>query len=387
MVTRVNVQPELLRWAVERSGLTYSDFKEPVLEWIGGKSRPTMRKLEGFARKAMVPLGYLFLSSPPEESIGIPDFRTFRDENRRTYSPNLRDSITDIQRRQAWMREYLVDAGSEPLDFVGSLELTTTFEQAAANIRQQLQLPVDWQLRCNTWEQALTVLRRAIENAGVFVCMANQVGLNTRRSLDQEEFRGFVLIDQYAPWIFVNSNDTKSAQMFTLAHEVVHIGVGRPGLFNLEKLEASDDRTEQYCNRVAAEFLLPRDRFLQSWSQSETLSYRCTEIAKKFKVSPLVVGRQALELQLITKHAFWDFYEEKMDQWRAQKQLRNKRPAPVFWQQQQLRLGDRFGYAVAHAYAERKLLPTEAQDLTGFGRERFSKYANAMLRTPPGVRP
>ena len=76
-----------------------------------------------------------------------------------------------------------------------------------------------------------------------------------------------------------------------------------------------------------------------------------------------------------------------MDQWRAQKQLRNKRPAPVFWQQQQLRLGDRFGYAVAHAYAERKLLPTEAQDLTGFGRETFSKYANAMLRTPPGVRP
>ena len=63
------------------------------------------------------------------------------------------------------------------------------------------------------------------------------------------------------------------------------------------------------------------------------------------------------------------------------KKDRNKgKPAPVFWQQQRLRLGDRFGYAVAQTYAERKLLPSEAQDLTGFSRATFSKYANGMLR-------
>ncbi|WP_417739278.1 ImmA/IrrE family metallo-endopeptidase [Rosistilla oblonga] len=381
MVTRVTVQPELLRWAVDRSGLSYGDFREPVDAWIRGESQPTLRKLEAFARKAMVPFGYLFLQDPPEEPIGIPDFRTFRDEKLRTFSPNLRDSLTDIQRRQAWMRDHLIDLGSEPLPFVGSLERPISFERAATLIRERLDLPDDWQTQQRTWELALTALRLSIEEAGVFVCMTNQVGLNTRRSLDPNEFRGFVLIDEYAPWIFVNTNDTKSAQMFTLAHEMVHIWVGKPGLFNLEKLAASDDGIEQFCNRVAAEFLLPRERFLSEWTKTGALRDRCVNLARVFKVSPLVVGRRAFELELISRTDFFTFYQEQMEQWRDLKALRKaeKKPIPVFWQQQDLRLGGRFGQAVAQAYAERKLLPSEARDLTGFSRDAFSKYADAKL--------
>jgi len=198
MVAKITVNPELLRWAVDRSGLSFSDFNEPVQEWISGDAQPTVGKLEGFARKAMVPFGYLFLSSPPQESIGVPDFRTFRDEKRRIFSPNLRDSITDIQHRQAWMRDYLIDAGNDPLSFVGTIKPSQPTKLAAETIRQQLQLPADWQPKQSTWEAALTTLRLAIEGTGIFVSMTNQVGLNTRRPLNQEEFRGFVLIDDYA---------------------------------------------------------------------------------------------------------------------------------------------------------------------------------------------
>ncbi len=194
--------------------------------------------------------------------------------------------------------------------------------------------------------------------------MTNQVGLNTRRALNQEEFRGFVLIDDYAPWIFVNTNDTKSAQMFTLAHEMVHVWVGKPGLFNLEKLEAHDDIVEQFCNWVAAEFLLPEDIFAQAWSGAGTVTERCAEIARRYKVSPLVAGRRAFELKLINSRAFFQFYQEQMESWRELKEQNKGKPAPIFWQQQQLRLGDRFGYAIAQAYAERKLLPSEVKDLT-----------------------
>ena len=380
MVAKITVNPELLRWAVDRSGLSFSDFSEPVQEWINGDSQPTVRKLERFARKAMVPFGYMFLASPPVESIGIPDFRTVRDENRRTFSPNLRDTITDVQRRQAWMREYLIDAGNDQLSFVGSIQPNQSTSQAASTIRNQLRLSVDWQSKQSTWEAALTKLRLAIERVGIFVSMTNQVGLNTRRALNQEEFRGFVLIDEYAPWVFVNTNDSKSAQMFTFAHEMVHIWVGKPGLFNLEKLEAHEDRVEQFCNRVAAEILLPENRFLKAWAIAGSVSERCTNVAKAFKVSPLVVGRRAFELDLISSRSFFQFYRDEMEKWRELKDQNKGKSAPVFWQQQRLRLGDRFGYAVAKAYAERKLLPSEAQDLTGFSRETFSKYANGMLR-------
>lgn len=106
-----------------------------------------------------------------------------------------------------------------------------------------------WLLHRSTWETALTTLRRAMELIGIFVCVTNQVGLNTHRSLNHEEFRGFVLIDEYAPWVFVNSNDTKSAQMFTLAHEMVHVWLGKPGLFNLVKFDVAEDDNERYCNK------------------------------------------------------------------------------------------------------------------------------------------
>ena len=79
-MTRVPLNPELLRWARERSGIAQEDlaakFKK-LPEWEDGKTQPTLRQVEAFARTVHVPVGYLFLTEPPEEAVPIPDFRTF----------------------------------------------------------------------------------------------------------------------------------------------------------------------------------------------------------------------------------------------------------------------------------------------------------------------
>ena len=125
----VAVKPELLRWAITRSGLPTEELrtKFPKLdEWTRGERQPTFRQLEQFARTTMTPFGAMFLEKPPKEELPVPDFRTRNDAPLRRYSPNLLDTIQTMQRRQAWMREWLIDQGTEPLDYVGAATTAPT---------------------------------------------------------------------------------------------------------------------------------------------------------------------------------------------------------------------------------------------------------------------
>jgi hypothetical protein len=193
MPATVPVRPELIRWAIRRSGLSLDDLSQfPINEWQSGVKQPTVKQLERFAKRTMTPLGFLFLPKPPVERLPIPDFRTVGDRPIDRPSPNLIDTIHDMQRRQLWMREYLIEQGHERIAFEGSLSTNASAKESAQAIRETLHLGVDWAEREGNWEEALRVLRRRIDDAGVLVAVSGIVGNNTRRKLDPQEFRGFV---------------------------------------------------------------------------------------------------------------------------------------------------------------------------------------------------
>lgn len=75
------------------------------------------------------------------------------------------------------------------------------------------------------------------------------------KPLSVKDFRGFCIYNELAPVIFINTNDSKSAQLFTLIHELSHLWINGSSLSDLDEL--NHDKEEMFCNQVAAEYLVP----------------------------------------------------------------------------------------------------------------------------------
>lgn len=319
-VMRVEVRPELLRWARERAGLSVEAVvrRLPKFEaWESGAVRPTLKQVETFARLARTPVGYLFLAQPPVETLPIPDFRTVADGGVRRPSPDLLDTIYACQERQAWYRDFARTEGVDPLPFVGSATVNDDIVATAARMRTALGFDLDERRAVRTWEEALTQFKDQADSLGVLVMVSGVVGSNTHRVLDPDEFRGFALVDDLAPLVFVNGADTKSAQMFTVAHELAHVWLGQTALSNAGPASTPEHVVERWCNQVAAELLVPAAAIVSDHRAGTVLSDESRRLARVYKVSTLVVLRRLLDVGVLGRDEMWTAYHDELDRLRA----------------------------------------------------------------------
>lgn len=356
-----------MRWARERSGLDVAELAKKtsvkpgrVIEWEK-TGVISVAQVEKLAQKTHTPLGFLYLSEPPNEPLPINDFRTQKDLPLNRPSPELLDTIYTMQLRQDWMKNDLIEQGEEPLDFVNSFSVTNDSKRVAEAMRAALGIKGEWAAEAPTRQSALRSLADLAEEAGVLVFGNSLVNNNTRRKLDPEEFQGFAMADEYAPLIFINKADYTGAQMFTLAHELAHLFVGESALSLFELQAQPTNEVERFCNQAAAEFLVPKPLLIDYWRQAKSANDPYKEVANRFKVSRVVAARRALDTQRIDLGAFMDYYRtlihEDSDQTKS-------KGGPGFWVNQRWRVGRRFGTAVARAAKEDRLQYLQAYRLT-----------------------
>ena len=377
------LEPAVLRWARERAGLSTETVAarmrvrpDRVAEWERS-GRISVSQADRLARHTHTPVGYLYLRVPPNDELPIPDFRA-PDGRPRRPSPDLLDTVHLMARRQAWMRDDLLEDGADPLPFVGCCGTDSTPGDAAATMREHLRLESGWAAEQRTWTAALRRLRAHAEAHGLLVVFNGVVGNNTHRKLDRNEFQGFALVDPYAPLVFVNGADFKAAQMFTLAHELAHVFRGATGVSNLDPAQASGRDAEWFCNRTAAELLVPEAELAIHWRSVGTIEDSLQAVAKRFKVSVLVAAWRILHLRLIGRDDFRRFYD-------AYRQQAARKPDETtggnFWNSQRVRIGRRFGAAVRRAVKEGRLSYREAYALTGLRGDAFDTYMRSLEPT------
>lgn len=337
MNNALQLSTKTLAWAAAKSGANnlydfasslYSN-KETVNNIINGRLK--VSEIRKFAQTAKIPFGFMFLPSPPGEYLLEESFLDFRTtKNRIPLSKNFLDIYKDIQHKQLWYHDYLMSIGAKEIDFVGKFsdEKDTDPLIIANSIRDTLNLNTLSFPNINDPSEYYNSMSKQCEISGILIFKNSIVVNNTKRKLDPEEFRGFVISDLYAPAIFVNGADTKYANIFTLAHELAHIWLGESGISDTNI--NSTNATEIRCNKIAAELLVPKDKFITSWEFSTgSEREKISNLNKIFFVSELVIAKVALENGKISKSSYNSLYSEIMEFYYKKKEEKNVNKAIV----------------------------------------------------------
>lgn len=352
-----SITPDTLRWAYQRAG--YDEDRAikaypRLAEWLTEEKKPTAKQLQTFAEKFHVPVGYLFLEDKPVETLPFPMFRGEAGLNNH-FDLNIYETVMTALSRQSWLEEYLIENEIDTCNAVGVIDISTPVCDAVACLRNILHLEPRWTFSLASVEAALAILTQKLEDAGFFVAFNGVVGNNTHRAIKVSECRGFALVNEIAPYIFINSADSKNAQMFTIIHETVHIMLGiSAGHAGTDIIGHND--TEKYCDRVAAEFLVPSDLLREIWNGS------IKNMSTRFRVSEPVIARRAFDTGLLSSsefNAFWAEYRNRVTK------TSNKVSGGDFYRTSVKRIGKLFAIHVRNAVSCHQLSFTEAYRLTG----------------------
>ena len=254
------------------------------------------------------------------------------------------------------------------------LRITKSADRIAADIAQRLGFSVDRRRECGTWEEALRLFVLQAESIGVLVMISGVVGSNTHRGLDPDEFRGFALVDKLAPLVFINGADAKAAQMFTLAHELAHIWLGQSAVSDVTPASSSTHNVETWCNRVAAELLVPHKELRRELDAAVPLE-SLSALARTFRVSTLVILRRLLDAGTVSREQFDKAYATELARYTAPKSS----SGGDFYLTQPVRLSRRFARAVITSTLEGQTLFRDAFQMLSISKEKTFRQLGEKL--------
>ncbi len=284
------VNPEILVWARKTAGLTLQDavVKVGIGDARGvaaidrltalerGEEEPTRPTLVKMARHYRRPLLAFYLKAPPRRDDRGPDFRTLPGAHSSETDALVDALVRNLQSRQNMVRAALeAEDEAESLPFVGALLMSEDADTGIESLRRVLgRKPEAARLAQRaadvlsqvlggdlnaaryyaepTVESAFQLLRSRTEDSGVFVLLKGDLGSH-HTAIDVGAFRGLAIADDVAPFVVINTNDSKAAWSFTLLHELTHLLLGQSGFGGV----TAETEIEEFCNNVAAEWLLP----------------------------------------------------------------------------------------------------------------------------------
>ncbi|WP_026644501.1 ImmA/IrrE family metallo-endopeptidase [Bifidobacterium sp. AGR2158] len=369
----LTVQPQVLQWAMRNAdadagavAATNGDLAQ-LPNWLDSDEplRLSFTKVSKLSKALHVPFGSLVRSMPtPQEEEPLLRYRTINNDAAEM-SNDLRDVIRAMRTRQDWVRDEMISAGFEKSSIVGMAKSCKDSESLAANIRHVLSLDNRHILKKQDNDR-FRYVRKQASDAGLMVMVDSMVG-TSRGRLDINEFRAFVLLDDMAPLIFINRNDSYRGMMFSLLHEVGHVLLGTSELYNEPMFEASRTANERLINRAVVQALVEDDAFKQVWLghiDSGPIA-AADECAHLYGLSALTMAVHACELKLATRQDVEAVKSHTRQMLQAKESADKKRDGGNQNANTAFHLDDRYVWMVSESIKNGSLPYTDGLDLLG----------------------
>lgn len=303
------ITPSVLEWAIKRAGVSAESIHKKAEQWVSGKARPTFKQAVDIAKTLQIPFGYLWLKEPPKEQEIIPDLRTIGNGGLAQIPLELKTVVNDVKQKQEWFKEYAKTNGILKCEAIGRFKGSDDTQEIADDVTARLEIQDLVGSGCDK-DRMLKNLIEKIEKLGILVMRNSILRGNTKKKLNLDTFRGFAIFDEFAPLIFINTNDRKAGQIFTLMHEVAHLWIGQSGISDLDIRE--NNKIELACNEIAAKILMPKTKIQKAFREFDDDRWlEC--IADRFSVSTLAVLNRLRSLSLLAPRRYQELYNAELE--------------------------------------------------------------------------
>jgi len=392
MADKAYITAKVFKWARESAKMTEEIAASKVAvsidkfkEWENGDDYPTIRQAQKLAKAYRRPFALFFLPDVPNDFQPLQDFRKAGSKELSTSSIFI---IREIQQKQAWISDVNEENNENKVPFIGRFSFKDNPKIVAQDILNELNINP---LRYKSNNPILEWIDKA-ESHGVFISRTSFI--HSRLKLDSNEMQGFAIADNYAPFVFINSEDWNAPQLFTLVHELAHLWIAETGISNdIEpsiKNAGDYNPIELFCNEVAANALMPKEYVDNLDKKAFDNAKEVFKNAKTIGVSSFALLVRALNLNIISLSAYRNLkhladieYNEFLEREEAKKikQKEKEKPGgPNYFLLQLNRNSRLFTQTVLDAFRGGVIEPSMASNLLNVQVNKFPKLEAQMFR-------
>jgi Zn-dependent peptidase ImmA (M78 family) len=340
--------------------------RDIVSEWEKGNELPKWSQVSKLAKAYNIPELLFFSKETLVKNEAIPDYRVGSNPKD---DEKVQKLINLVVTRQKQLERYAREDGFTKNQLQGSGKEVGSPKKLAGLMTEKLGIDMARIKKASGRKEVLDYLISKAEAKGIFVGKTI-----AQHRISVKDMRGLYVSHDYCPFIIINRKDSWSAQIFSFVHELSHFFRKSDAVSNsleFRKTGRDADPEEIFCNRVAAELLMPENEFTKGYYDKRDINIA----SDLYKVSPIAIFYRLKELGKIQEGMEQEIEREirkEMDEGLSAKAEKDKQKSGgSHVNNMRDSNGDLFNRIVQRSYLDNNMGYVEAANLLRFSPEQI----------------